>query len=289
MTAQRPRRPILARISGPSSQSAAVDARPAWLLTLPRRHDVVVDYRGQVAVVTGASSGLGRRLALDLADRGAHVIAVARRGDRLRELGCDFRVLDVGDVDAFVTTLGHAEREHGHIDILLNVAGTGGHKPGVEWQLATTRSVFEVNFFAPYAGMLAVLPGMRARRHGVIANMSSDDARSPGPGAGDYPASKAALSAVTESLSYEVRRDGVALHVIYPGWVPTDMGLSAVELGRMKMPPRAARRTEEQVSNLVLKRLGEPRVEINCTKLPLLAPIFRTFAPRSYHRMRARH
>lgn len=246
-----------------------------------------MDYRGQIAVVTGASSGLGRRLALDLAGLGATVIAVARREDKLRELGCAYRALDVGNVDGFVALLGDVEREHGRIDILLNVAGTGGHAPDESWQLATTRSVFEVNFFAPYAGMLAVLPGMRQRRQGVIANMSSDDARSPGPGAGDYPASKAALSAMTESLSYEVRRNGVALHVIYPGWVATEMGLSAVELGRMQMPPRPTRRTEEQVSSLVLRRLGDSRVEINCTKLPLLAPMFRTVAPRSYHRMRA--
>jgi uncharacterized protein len=250
-------------------------------------HDVAMDYRGQVAVVSGASSGLGRRLALDLADRGAIVVAVARREDLLRDLGCAYRVLDVMDVDGYVELLGGVEREHGRIDLLLNVAGTGGHKPEDAWELATTRSVFEVNFFAPYAGMLAVLPGMRARRHGVVANMSSDDARAPGPGAGDYPASKAALSAATESLSYPVRRDGVALHVIYPGWVPTEMGRSAIELGRMKMPPRATRRTEEQVSGLVLNRLGDARVEINCTKLALLAPMFRTIAPRSYHRMRA--
>ena len=246
-----------------------------------------VDFRQQIAVVTGASSGLGRRLALDLAERGATVVAVARREDRLRELGCAYRVLDVGNVDDFVTLLGDIERQHQRIDILLNVAGAGGHEPGDPWRVSTTRSLFEVNFFAPYAGMLAVLPGMRARRHGVIANMSSDDARSPGPGAGDYPASKAALSAATESLSYDVRRDGVALHVIYPGWVATQMGLSAIELGRMKMPPRATRRTEEQVSDQVLKRLGDSRVEINCTRLPLLVPMFRGFAPRSYHRMRA--
>ena len=246
-----------------------------------------MDYRGQIAVVTGASSGLGRRLALDLTDRGATVVAVARREERLQELGCAYRALDVGDVDRVVDMLGEVEAEHGRIDILLNVAGTGGHAPDEPWHLTTTRSVFEVNFFAPYAAMLAVLPGMRARRRGVIANMSSDDARSPGPGAGDYPASKAALSAVTESLSYEVRRDGVALHVVYPGWVPTEMGLSAIELGRMQMPPRPTRRTEEQVSATVLRRLGDARVDINCTKLPLLAPVFRTVAPRSYTRMRA--
>ena len=222
--------------------------------------DELVDYRGQVAVVTGASSGLGRRLALDLAERGADVVALARREDRLKTLGCDYRVLDVGDVAAVLALLG---------------------------ELETTRTVLEVNFFAPYAAMLAVLPGMRARRHGVIANMSSDDGRAPGPGAGDYPASKAALSAATESLSYVVRDEGVALHVIYPGWVPTEMGTWAVEEGGMPMPPRVTRRTEEQVSSLVLRRLGDSRLEINCTTAPLLVPVFRSLAPRAYQRMRA--
>jgi uncharacterized protein len=246
-----------------------------------------MDFRGQVAVITGASSGLGRRLALDLAARGADVIAVARREERLRDLGCDYRVLDGGDVAAFVELLTEVEQDRGRIDLLLNIAGVDGVGRKKPPDLAATRAVFEVNFFAPYAAMLAVLPGMRARRHGVIANMSSDDGRAPGPGAGDYPASKAALSAATESLSYAVRDDGVALHVIYPGWVATEMGLAAVETGGMPMPPRVTRRTEEQVSSLVLRRLGSPRVEINCTTAPLFVPVLRSLAPRAYHRMRA--
>jgi NAD(P)-dependent dehydrogenase (short-subunit alcohol dehydrogenase family) len=246
-----------------------------------------MDYRGQVAVVTGASSGLGRRLALDLAAAGATVVAVARREERLRALGVAYRVCDLADVASYVDVLGEIEASQGRVDVLLNVAGMGGIVRREMPSLDTTRHVLEVNFFAAYAGMLAVLPGMRARRHGVIANMSSDDARSPGPGAGDYCASKAALSAATESLSYAVRDDGVALHVIYPGWVATEMGLAAVETGGMPMPPRVTRRTEEQVSSLVLRRLGSPRVEINCTTAPLFVPVLRSLAPRAYHRMRA--
>jgi hypothetical protein len=65
------------------------------------------------------------------------------------------------------------------------------------------------------------------------------------------------------------------------------MGRRAVESGGLAMPPRGARRTEEQVSSLVLRRLGRPRVEINCATLPLVAPIFRTLAPVTYHRLRA--
>jgi gluconate 5-dehydrogenase len=246
-----------------------------------------MDYRGQIAVVTGASSGLGRRLTLDLAAAGATVVGVARREDRLQSLGIPYRVCDLGDVPSYVDLLHEVSSEYGRVDVLLNVAGMGGIVRREMPSLGTTRQVMEVNFFAPYAGMLAVLPGMRGRRHGVIANMSSDDARSPGPGAGDYCASKAALSAATESLAYEAMRDGVRLHVIYPGWVPTEMGLYAVRSGGLAMPPRPARRTEEQVSRLVLRRLGDSRVEINCAALPLVAPMLRTVVPRLYHRMRA--
>jgi NAD(P)-dependent dehydrogenase (short-subunit alcohol dehydrogenase family) len=247
-----------------------------------------VDFRDKVAVVTGASSGLGRRLALDLAGLGAHVIPLARREDRLRALGLDHRVCDLADVPAYVEVLRAVEAEHGRIDVLLNVAGIGGIVRHEMPSLEHTRQVMEVNFFAPYAGMVTVLPGMRARGSGVVANMSSDDARAPGPGAGDYCASKAALSAATESLAYEAAKDGVRLHVVYPGWVPTEMGRYAVEHGGLAMPPRGARRTEEQVSRLVLRRLGDPRIEINCAALPLVAPMFRTVAPRTYHRMRAK-
>jgi NAD(P)-dependent dehydrogenase (short-subunit alcohol dehydrogenase family) len=246
-----------------------------------------MDYRGQVAVVTGASSGLGRRLALDLAAAGSTVVGIARREDLLAALGTPYRACDVGDVPSYVDALRDIEEEHGRIDILLNVAGRGGALPSEPAALRTTRDVFEVNFFAPYAGTLQVLPGMRARGHGVVANMSSDDGRAPGPGAGDYSSSKAALSAATESLAFVARADGVALHVVYPGWVPTEMGRAAVETGGMRMPPRATRRTEEQVSALVLRRLGGPRVEINAAPVAVLAPVVRALAPRAYQRMRA--
>ncbi len=250
-----------------------------------------------VAVVTGASAGIGHRLALDLAGKGAVVVAVARREDRLRALaaamrehspGSGHRVCDLADVASFVQLLEAVEGEHGRVDLLFNVAGLGGIDRTEDAAMGSVETVMAVNFLAPYAGMLAVLPGMRRRRFGIVTNVSSDDARAPGPRVGDYAASKAALSAATESLSYEVRDDGVLLHVLYPGWVPTEMGLAAVREGGMPLPPRLVRRSEEQISSLVLRRLGDPRLEINAAALPLLAPILRSLAPRTYQRIRAR-
>jgi short-subunit dehydrogenase len=256
-----------------------------------------MDLAGRVAVVTGASAGMGRRMAADLARAGAVVVGVARREERLADLADEmrrhspessYRVCDLADVPAFVSLLEQVEDEHGRIDVLLNIAGVGGVIRTEPVTVESIRGVMEVNFVAPYAGMLTVLAGMRRRRYGAIANMCSDDGRAPGPGAGDYSASKAALAAATESLSYEARPDGVALHVVYPGWVPTEMGMTAVREGGMQMPPRPVRRTEEQVSSLVLRRLGRRKLEINAAALPLVVPIVRTIVPSVYQRMRAR-
>jgi uncharacterized protein len=262
-----------------------------------RRRRGALDPRGKVAVVTGASAGIGRRLAGDLAQLGAVVVGVARREERLRALAeemrqsspdSDYRLCDLSDVGAFVDLLGQVEQEYDRIDLLLNIAGVGGILRSEPATLTSIRGTMEVNFVAPYAGMLTVLPGMRERGFGVVVNMSSDDARAPGPGAGDYAASKAALAAASESLSYDMRPDGVLVHVVYPGWVPTEMGMAAVRDGGMRMPPRAVRRTEQQVSSLVLRHLGDPRFEINAAALPLVAPVLRTLAPSFYQWMRGK-
>lgn len=254
------------------------------------------DLRDRVAVVTGASAGIGRRLALDLAREGAVVVGVARREDRLASLDEELRrasprsahrVCDLSDVGAFAALLGEVEADHGRVDVLCNVAGMGGILRSEPVTRASARAIMEVNFFAPYVGMLTVLPGMRRRRFGAVANVGSDDGRAPGPHAGDYAASKAALAAATESLSFDARADGVFLHMVYPGWVPTEMGTKAVREGGMPMPPRAVRRSEEQVASLVVRRLGDPRLEVNAAVLPLVAPVLRTLLPRTYQRLRS--
>jgi NAD(P)-dependent dehydrogenase (short-subunit alcohol dehydrogenase family) len=250
-----------------------------------------IEYRSQIAVVTGASSGLGRRFALDLANAGAVVVGLARRADLLESLGeqmrpgstgCSTAVCDVSDVEGFVRMLGGIEDEWGRIDILINNAGAGepGRGPG---GVAPFREVMETNYFAPVAGTLAVLPGMRARRHGVIVNVSSDSGRAPSARESAYGASKAALSAFTESMAFAAEGTGVHLHVLYPGWVPTSMGSAAVDDG-MPLPPRPVRRTEAQVSNLLLSRMGGPKMDIDATLVARLAPVARSLVPGLYRR-----
>lgn len=252
------------------------------------------ELRGAVAVVTGASSGLGRRFALDLATHGATVVGIARRADLLASLSEEMRssspsssttVCDVGDTEAFKDVLAAIEKEHGRIDVLVNDAGIGEPPRGASDGdvMAPYRRVMDVNFFGAVAGALTVLPGMEARRRGVIVNVSSDSGRAPGPREGAYGASKAALSAFTESLSFTAEESGVHVHVLYPGWVPTPMGAGAVQDG-MRMPPRSVRRTEEQVSKLLLDKMGGAKVDVDATAVARLAPLARVLFPSAYRR-----
>lgn len=252
----------------------------------PRRYD------GKIAVVTGASSGIGRRLALDLAERGATVVGLARRAELLADVEIllmaatqpsSTKVCDVGDSDYYQKVLGEIEEQHGRIDVLINDAGIEQLTPVEEGLSAAYRRIFDVNFFGVVAGTLAVIPGMLARHSGIVVNVSSDSSRAPEPRHGAYAASKAAVSAFTETVAHEVAGRGVHVHVLYPAWVPTAMGMSGVDDGG-SLPPRPVRRSEAQVSELVLERMGGARMEINAAVLPLLAPIGRTIAPVSYQK-----
>lgn len=246
---------------------------------------------GSIAVVTGASAGLGRRMALDLAAEGAVVTAVARREAPLRAVAAEmrarspesaYRVCDVSETNRFAALLGDLERQHGRIDLLVNNAGVGEDETEQDL-VQRQRQVMETNFFAAVAGTLAVLPGMLERGTGSVVNVSSDAARAPSPGEPAYAASKAALSVFTEAVSYKAEANGVHLHVLYPGWVPTDMGKAALDRG-MRMPPRSVRRTEEQVSRALLARVGGPHLEIDATRVARLAPVARALLPRLYRR-----
>lgn len=250
------------------------------------------ELRGAVAVVTGASSGLGRRFALDMAARGATVIGLARRRDLLASVAEEIRpmsprsstmICDVSDTDGFVAVLRSVESEHGRIDVLVNNAGVGPPRGDEPPDLTVYRAVMETNYFATVAGTLAVLPGMLERRHGAVVNVSSDSGRAPGPHEAAYGASKAAVSAFTESLSFDTEGKGVHLHVLYPGWVPTAMGNEALDAG-MPMPPRMVRRSEEQVSHLVLARMGGAKVDIDAAPIAKLAPVGRALFPGAYRK-----
>jgi short-subunit dehydrogenase len=126
---------------------------------------------------------------------------------------------------------------------------------------------------------------MAERGHGIIVNVSSDGGRLPSPGPGAYPSSKAALSAFSESISFRLGPRGVHVHVVYPAFMPTALGLGALGRG-LRRPPRLTTRSVEAVSRRILAQAGGPSLEISVSGLIDAAMVFRAVMPRTYHRLR---
>jgi NAD(P)-dependent dehydrogenase (short-subunit alcohol dehydrogenase family) len=247
-------------------------------------------YRGRVAVVTGASAGLGAQLCLDLAHAGATVVGLARNAERLAALTTTLRavsptsrpvVCDVADTAALRAVLTDVAENDGPVYLMINNAA---QDPGVRLADITEddfRHAFDVNFFAPVAATLAVLPGMLGRGAGIIVNVSSDGGRLPSPGPGAYPSSKAALSALSESTYFRLGTQGVRVHIVYPAFMPTALGIGALQRG-LRQPPRLTIRSVEAVSRTILARAGESTLEISVSRVIDAATVFRHVLPRAY-------
>ena len=183
--------------------------------------------KGKVAVVTGASSGIGEATALELAARGASVAAVARSAEKLEALsraaGSGGRVLavgaDVADRDSVEAMIGRVVGEFGRIDVLVNNAGLGLSGRVAELRAEDLRYVFEVNTIGPLNCVQAALP--RMGRGGLVINVSSVVGKRAIPKVGGYCASKFALNALSDALRVEVAERGVSVTSVYPGTTRT--------------------------------------------------------------------
>jgi uncharacterized protein len=201
---------------------------------------------GQRVLVTGASSGIGRALAHELARRGAILAIAARRVELLEELGEEIVAAGAGRpvvIAADLCERGNAARlaataaeRLGSIDVLVNNAGGG--VGGSQWAVGdadAAREAFEVNFWSPLALVQAVVPAMRERGSGAVVNVTSVGQVMPLWAMGHYAASKAALAQATEALRYELTGSGVHVLEVIPG--PTD---TAVQ-GETRLIPGAER------------------------------------------------
>ena len=188
---------------------------------------------GRVAVVTGASSGIGVGLAEMLAAEGARVALAARRGDLLEEVAAGIRraggtaiavVTDMTDDGSLDRLLARVRTELGPVDVLVNNAGFGLWKPLEATTAAEWDQTFAVNVRAAALLCAAVLPGMQERRFGRVINIGSEAGVAIVPGLAAYCVSKHALSALTEVIQDANHDHGIKAWVICPGFVDTEMG-----------------------------------------------------------------
>ncbi|WP_243041581.1 SDR family NAD(P)-dependent oxidoreductase [Dyella sedimenti] len=187
---------------------------------------------GRIALVTGASSGIGEATALALAEAGAKVAIAARRRDRLealagklRALGAEPTVLvaDLASEAEARRIVEETEAHYGRLDILVNNAGVMYLEPVEQADLGRWRHMLELNVLSLIASTQAALPGMRARRDGHIVNISSTAGRVANPNAAAYSATKFGVVAFSEALRREVYPHNIRVSVIEPGVVETEL------------------------------------------------------------------
>jgi uncharacterized protein len=193
------------------------------------------------ALVTGASSGIGRELSRQLAGDGTHLVVVARDEGRLQELADELRSAHGGEVEVLPADLADpAERKAVEdrlaaepvIDLLVNNAGFGTHGAFADCDPDREEQLILVNALAPLRLARAALPGMVQRRRGWVLNVSSMAGLQPSPGNATYAATKAFLTSLSESIHEELRASGVQVTAVLPGFTRTEFQQRAGIEGR---------------------------------------------------------
>jgi NAD(P)-dependent dehydrogenase (short-subunit alcohol dehydrogenase family) len=209
----------------------------------------VAELSGQTALVTGATSGIGKAAALTLAEHGATVLVHGRdtgRGaqvvDQIEQAGGQARFVaaDLSDPAAIIQLVADV----GRVDILVNNAGSSWFGPSSELDVATYDRLFDGNVRSAYLLTAAVAPGMAGNGGGVIINLSSMVATVGVSGGAAYGATKAALVAMTRSWAAEYGADGVRVNAVAPGPVFTEGAKNTVALGETTLLNRGAQPEE---------------------------------------------
>lgn len=229
--------------------------------------------RGKVALVTGAGSGIGRASAVALAEAGAAVVLVGWSAENTRQAASDIQAsggraiyaqCDVRDRAQVARAVQAGIEAFGEIDILVNSAGINTPRRGVsDISLEDWDKVLQVNLTGAFNCLREVLPGMKARREGLIVNISSmSGKRASRLGGAAYSASKYGLASLTESINIEEAESGIRATAIFPGEVET-----AIMRYRAEPPPpeRLARmlRAQDIAAAVVFVAALPPRAVVS--------------------------
>jgi short-subunit dehydrogenase len=237
-----------------------------------------------VALITGASSGIGEATARRLArEPGARLVLVARREERLRALAdalpaqTSFLAVDLTTAEAPQRVLDHLRSHHESLTLLVNNAGASWRGSFADRGYANVRQTMELNFDATVRLTETLLPLLRSSAPSAIVNVSSTAARVARPGAGAYSASKFALTGWSDALFAEERPHGIHVGLVFPGFIATE-GFPAAELTARRMT-RWIVSTPERAAEAIVDVSLRGKAERYVPRPYALAGIARMLAP----------
>lgn len=244
-------------------------------------------FEGLRALISGASSGIGRVLALRLAREGARLALLSRRESELEVLAGEVRAAggealvlpcDVAERAQAEAACAHAERVLGGVDLLVNNAGYGRHRPFVEHDVEDIERMLRVNYLGSVYLAKALLPGMLERRRGWIVFVASVAGKIASPDESAYAATKFAMLGLASALSLEVEAAGVHVLTVCPGVIRTPF---FDEEALSRMPPVALRqmRPPEELVDAILRALARGRHEITWPRFIRLGYLVQALAP----------
>jgi clavulanate-9-aldehyde reducatase len=230
----------------------------------------VADPSGRVALVTGASSGIGAATARAFAGAGMRVALCARRKDRLEQLAADLagqgreasvHAVDVTDPLAVRAMVDEVAARWGRLDVLVNNAGRGLSATLEQTSAEELRALMELNVVAALGATQAALPIMRRQGSGHIINISSIVGRRAVPYRAAYSATKFALGALSEALRVELTRTGIAVTLVYPIRT-SETEFHEAEVQKVRWRPRGPVQSAERVARSILRCVRRPRPEV---------------------------
>ena len=188
-------------------------------------------YAGQVALVTGATRGIGAAIALELAGRGLKVIGTATTEEGAAKIaaalgahaGCRGAKLDVNDAAAAESLVDAIVKEHGSLHVLVNNAGITRDTLAMRMKDADWDAVLDTNLKAVFRMSRAVMRSMMKQRYGRIVSITSVVGASGNPGQANYAAAKAGVAGMTRALARELGSRGITVNCVAPGFIATDM------------------------------------------------------------------
>jgi short-subunit dehydrogenase len=243
---------------------------------------------GARILITGASQGIGRAMALEAARRGALVLAAARNEELLAELVAEGKTnnrtihtvkADVTDPAGRTAMVEAAQRHLGGLDVLVNNAGIGATGHFADVGPERMRQIFEVNFFGLTETTRVCLPLLKQGRTPAILNISSVAGRRGLPARSDYSASKFAVQGFSEALRSELAKDGIDVLLVNPGLTQTNFSKNMIEQKAKVQLDHLRGMTSEQVASLTLDALARGSNEVTFTLQGRLLLLVNRFFP----------